>query len=295
MKTKILLLLLLFLIFGGFLASKFLILDNQNAFGRLKVTASPDAEVFINNVPLGKTPYEDKYKVGEYLVKLIPEKSATETASWQSKINIYKNALTYVNRELGSTDVTSAGEIFTITKMPKSPDKKDTGEIYVETDPTGAIVSLDNDEKGVASLILSDVLKGDHELSISMPGFFRRTQKVNVTEGYRINAQFKLALDESSMPKTASPSPQLTPSDKGPTPKEATSSATTKKIVVIIGETPTGFLRVRAEPTISASESAQVKPGETYDYLEEQDGWFKIKLPTLTGWVYSQYATKEEK
>ncbi len=293
MKTKLLLLFLLLLIFGGFIGSKFFILDKENTFGKLKIISSPATEVFIDNVPVSSTPYENKYKVGEYLIKLIPDKGATDTASWQGKINIYKNALTYVNRELGNSDITSAGEIFTITKMDKKPKNDTVGEIYVETEPTGAIVYLDNDEKGVAPLILADVLKGDHELSVFMPGFFRRTQKVNVTSGYRVNAQFKLALDASSAPKVASPSPKLsiTPDVKG----EATKSATTKKTTILIKDTPTGFLRVRSEPSISAEEVIQVKPGETYEFLEESDGWYKIRFDTnKSGWVYSQYATKVE-
>jgi hypothetical protein len=78
-------------------------------------------------VAIGKTPFEDKLKVGEYLLKLIPEGNATDTASWQGKINIYKNTLTFVNRELGSSDVTSAGEIFTAVKMKKKPSNPNYG------------------------------------------------------------------------------------------------------------------------------------------------------------------------
>ena len=63
--------------------------------------------------------------------------------------------------------------------MEKSP-RGNTGEIEVETEPTGAIVYLDNDDKGVAPLILTDVPSGTHELSVFLPGFSRRTQKINI-------------------------------------------------------------------------------------------------------------------
>src|SRR3990167_5618823 len=117
MKGKLILLTLLLLGFGVFVFVKFYILDKQNAFGRIKIVSSPVASVFVDNLAVGKTPFEQKYKVGEFLLKLIPEGTATDTASWQGKVKVYKNALTYVNRELGSSDVTSAGEIFTTTKM----------------------------------------------------------------------------------------------------------------------------------------------------------------------------------
>lgn len=293
MKAKLILLLILILLFAGFVVLRFFILDQQNVYGKLKAISSPTATVFVNNVATGKTPFVDKYKVGEYILKLIPEGTSTETASWNGKIQIYKNALTYVNRELGSSDITSAGEIFTTTKMEKPPKSGGYGEIYVETEPQGAIVTLDNDEKGVASVILSDVLRGDHELSVYMPGFFRRTQKINVDTGYRVNAFFKLAIDQSQ--KTPAPKPEN---------KEATLSAqATGTKFVVIKDTPQGWLRVREDASIDASESAKVRPGERYEYLDEKSRWYKIKFNGNTaglvsgsfteGWVSGEYSSKE--
>lgn len=290
MKSKLVLLLVLILLFAGFVIVKFFVMDKQNSYGKLKIISSPTASVFINNMVIGKTPFEDKYKVGEYLLKLIPEGTATETASWNGKINVYKNALTYVNRELGSSDIFSAGEIFTTQKMPEPPKNSNSGEIYIETEPQGAIVTLDSDEKGVAPLVLQDVTRGDHELSVFMPGFFRRTQKINVDSGYRVNASFKLALDQSQK--------QLADVEK-----ESTSSAKSEKTMVTINNNPQGWLRVREDATINATEAAKVKIGEKFEFLEEKPGWFKIKFNgnkdsleegTFTeGWVSSEYATKE--
>lgn len=286
MKGKLILLTLLLFGFGAFVVVRFFILDNQNAFGRIRIVSSPVSSVFVDNLAVGKTPFEQKYKVGEYMFKLIPEGTATDTASWQGKVKIYKNALTYVNRELGSSDVTSAGEIFMTSKMKKSPKNGDFGEIYVETEPQGAIVHLDNDEKGVSPLILSDVLKGDHELSVFMPKFLRRTQKINVDPGYRVTAEFKLAIDLSQ---------KSTESSKITGGKESTASAKPKKISIVVKDTPTGFLRVREEPSVTASEEARVKPGDTFSLIEEQSGWYKVEYEKgKEGWVYSQYADKKE-
>jgi hypothetical protein len=286
MKSKLAFLLVLAAVFLAFVGVRFFVLGQQNVNGRLKIISSPTASVFVNNLAVGKTPYEDKYKVGEYIVKLIPEGNATETASWQGKVRIYKNALSYVNRELGSSDITSGGEVFTTTKMETSPKSGGYGEIYIETEPQGAIVNLDNDEKGVAPLILSDVLKGEHEISVYMPGFFRRTQKINIDPGFRVNAFFKLAIDQSQ--KTLAPTG--IPEDK----KEATASASTGKTMIVINETPTGWLRVREEPSITASEAARVKPGEKFELLDEDDGWYKIEYEKeKEGWISGEYATKE--
>lgn len=295
MKKKLILLGILLLIFAGIIGFRYFMWDTQNTYGRLKIVSSPSAGIFIDNLGIGKTPYEDKYKVGEYLIKLIPEGDATTTASWQGKVKIYKNSLTYVNRELGATDINSAGEVFTVTAMESKPSDSNYGEIYVESDPTGAIVYLDNDEKGVAPLVLADVNKGDHELSVFMPGFFRRTQKINIDPGYRVNASFKLAIDQNQRP---TPTPQASESASLSNSKESSSSATSKstagKESLIVNDTPTGFLRVRSEPTVNASESAQVKPGEKYTILDEKSGWYKINYEQgKEGWVSGQYVTKQ--
>ncbi|MCL4374343.1 PEGA domain-containing protein [Patescibacteria group bacterium] len=295
MKGKLILLFVLLLLFAGFVAARFLWLNNkQNELGQLRITASPEASVFMDNVAIGKTAFDSQYKVGEYLLKLIPEGTATETASWQGKIKIYKNTLTVVNMELGSSDVTSAGEIFTATKMKQPPKNSNYGEVMVETDPQGAIVYLDNDEKGVAPVVLSDVTRGDHELSVFMPGFFRRTQKVNVTAGYQVSAKFKLAIDPSQMPKVAETNAGDKTASASAGSSSSSSSAAAGSTTIVIKDTPTGFLRVRAEPSVEASEEAQVKPGDKFTLLDEQSGWYQIKYDGKnTGWISGQYAEKQ--
>lgn len=292
MRGKLSLLLILVLLFVGFVTVRFFILDKQNEYGKIKIISSPTASIFLNSTLIGKTPFEDKYKVGEYLLKLIPETSATDTASWNGKINVYKNALTYVNRELGSSDIASAGEIFTTTKMTKKPLSADVGEIYVETEPQGAIITLDNDEKGVAPAVMENVARGDHELSVFMPGFFRRTQKVNVDPGYRVNAAFKLAIDQSSSFANIA-------DDKS---KTSSSSASTKTYIKIKSNEQ-GWLRVRMDASVDATEEAKIKTGGRYEFLDEKPNWYKIKFngnstelvsgSFTDGWVSSEYSSKE--
>jgi len=289
MKNKLMLLLILVVLFAGFVFIRYFIFDKSNEYGKLNIISSPEASIFINNTIIGKTPYDDKYKIGEYLLKLIPEGTSTETASWNGKIKVYKNAMTYVNRELGSSDITSAGEVFTTEKIDSATRNDPYGEVYVETEPQGAIVTLDSDEKGTAPLILSSVLKGEHELSVYMPGFFRRTEKINVDSGYRVNASFKLALDPT----------QQKLEDKT---KVSSDSAKTNATVTI-GANEQGWLRVRIDSSIDATEEAKVKVGEKYELLDEKTGWYKIKFNDNNdglvsgqfneGWISSEYSTKE--
>ncbi len=296
MKKKLVLLLILVIVFLGYVGVRFFVLSRQDVYGQIKVTSTPPTSVFLDNAAIGKTPFEQKLKKGEYLLKLIPDRTATQTASWQGKIQIYTNALTYVNRELGATDIDSAGEIFSVIKMEHAPTNPNYGEIYVDTDPQGAIVNLDNDEKGVASLVMSDVLKGDHELSVYLPGFLRRTQKINVEAGYRVNASFKLAIDENqkSVTDLINQAKKESTSSASITP---TSSGQVEVIILDTGYPPdqaVHWLRVRSEPSVTASESGKVNSGDKFPLIDEKEGWYEIKYNGVdTGWVYSQFAQKQ--
>lgn len=59
---------------------------------------------------------------------------------------------------------------------------------------------------------------------------------------------------------------------------------------VTIGQTPTGWLRVRNTP--SGSEVAKVNPGEKYNVLDKKGKWMLIEYEeNKTGWISSQYTT----
>ena len=68
----------------------------------------------------------------------------------------------------------------------------------METEPQGAIVTLDGDEKGVAPALMENVIEETMSYLFLCRDFFRRTQKINVDAGFRVNAAFKLAIDQSS-------------------------------------------------------------------------------------------------
>jgi uncharacterized protein YgiM (DUF1202 family) len=127
--------------------------------------------------------------------------------------------------------------------------------------------------------------------------------KVKLTAGFKLIASLKLALSTTSSTSEATASAQLTgggtpaPTIK-PGTKTATSSATTAdpaKPFVTIKDTPTGFLRVRADASSSASESGRVNPGEKYHVYDEKNSWYQIMYDgSNKGWISGTYATKTE-
>lgn len=280
MNKKAILIVLIFLavlIFGGYK-----LLSSRSGVSGLKVLSTPTASIFLNDKLLGKTPYDDKYSSGEYILKLIPEGISSQTVSWQGKVILNPQVLTYVNRDLGTSELTSAGEILTLEKISGS-----AAQLAVISQPDGATVILDGAEKGNTPLPASEITSGDHEVAVSSPGFTTRTVRISAVTGYKLTVNIQLAL---------APGAEATPTSS------VTSSSTTiaktsevAKPYVLIKDTPTGFLRVRVAPSLSATEAAQVKPGGKYPFVDSKEGWYQITYEKdKNGWISGSYATKVE-
>ncbi|HRN69853.1 MAG TPA: PEGA domain-containing protein [Candidatus Woesebacteria bacterium] len=292
MKKKLLIIIGLVVIFIVFIFVRFFWLDRQNASGKIKILSSPAATVFIDNVAVGKTPYEiNNQKVGEYTIKLIPDEADKKTVTWEGKIPVYNNTLTYVGRELGTSELTSAGEMLTVVKMEQKPEGN-TGEVLIETEPAGAIIYLDNDEKGVAPLKLDDVPTGDHELAVYLPGFFRRALRIKVEKGYQVKANFKLALDQShkSLEAELEAARKVASDEAKKKEEESASKATANSSNTIeILDTEVGYLNVRSKASVSGDIVTTVNPGDQFEYEEEENGWYKITTDDGSGWVSGDY------
>lgn len=311
---KILILILGVVILGG---GGLLLVKSRLGEGQgqaiLRVDANPTATIFLDGRDVGKTPYEDKVAPGEYTVKLIPESTVASIVSWEEKVRLTPNLLTYINRDLGESEVTSAGEVLTLEKIADN----DT-QIAVITTPDGATITLSGEEKGTAPQVLEGIEPGNYDLTVATSGYTSRTVKVKTTGGYKLTAAFQLALagepsaspaptpigeGPSSTPKatpktTVKASPKATPkasSEPGASASPKTKASPPAKPYVEILDTPTGFLRVRKEPSTSAEELARVGPGEFYPLLDEESGWYKIEYESdKEGWISGQYAEKFE-
>lgn len=279
--------------------------------GVLKVNSQPVAGIYLDDKHIGKTPYEDKFADGEYTIRLVPESSVTSVVPWQGRINVKQNLLTYINADLSDSEFTSAIDVLWLEKVSSR-----NSEIAVTTDPDGATITLDGETKGVSPLALSNILGGDHTLLLSSPGFLSRQLKVKTHVGYKLVATLKLALSTGAVDTSPIASPSVEPIVTLPATISATvrtSPTVTQKITpsisispnqqtsvpekpyIIILDTPTGFLRVRSQPTTKNSEEiGRVKPGEKYHVLKfDESNWYEINFSgTSSGWVSGQYAQK---
>lgn len=262
--------------------------------GVLKVASNPTASVFLDNKHVGRTPVETKVTSGDYTIRLVPETTTQALASWQGSIKITPDILTYVNANLAESEFTTSVETMWLEKITSK-----LAEVAVRTNPDGAMASIDGETKGITPISIPNITAGDHALAIVSSGFLSRNIKIKTTAGYKLNAIVKLALSGESPEASPSPTPVVgtpTPSSKTtPTPTKTASTIDPTKPFVTIKDTPTGFLRVRMEPSTSASEAARINPGEKYHIEDEKTGWYQIKYDAKNlGWISGQYATKTE-
>lgn len=289
MKRKLAFLLLLVALLLGVVGIVKLIRGRSVREGEIRVESTVSAGIFLNDKHLGRTPYKDKVAAGDYTIKLVPEGTTPQLAAWQGSITIGPNLLTYVNATLSESELSTAVDVLWLEKISaKNP------ELSVTTNPDGATVLVDDATRGITPLSLADITTGDHTVTVTSPGFLTRTLKIKITPNYRVIATIKLALSPGgAATPTITPTPALSASGK-----TATSSAGTPdpvKPFVIVKDTPTGFLRVRMEPSTSATESGRVKPGEKYHIEESKGGWYQIKYSGQnTGWISGQYAERVE-
>ena len=262
------------LIFSGII----FFLSQNKGKGALQVTSVPSSKVYLNNKLLGQTPLcecdlKTMIAVGDYTVKLVPVEGNLQP--FEQAITISSKVLTVVDRTFGPQGLGS-GSIISLTPIS---DKKDA-QIATISFPDTTEVFLDSNLEGQTPLLLKNITESDHELKLTKEGYKDKIIRIRTVLGYKLDSLIFLGIDPNVATASAA--------------QIASSSATVLSVVkILILQTPTGFLRVRDQASLGGVEIAQVKPGETYPLLEEQTGWYKIKVNDKEGWISSQYAQKQ--
>jgi len=286
MKTKgiiIIVVVLALVLVGLIVKSKFF---GRQGPGALQISTTPQATVFLDGTQAGITPYfDDQIKSGEHTVKLVPELSGENLTSWEGKVTLLPGILTSIKRTFAANDSESSGEIITLEKAGR----KDQSSLAVISIPDQAVVKLNGEPKGFTPLSLEDLAPADYQITISSSGYEEKTVAAHTIGGYKLIVNVKLA-------QTMEGIEEATPSGEEEEEAEAESESETEatppsKPYVKVKDTPTGFLRVRLGSSTSATETAQIKPGEMYPYLDEEDnGWYKIEYEEdEEGWVSGVY------
>lgn len=221
-----------------------------------------EATVFINNIEVGKTPYEAKnMDIGEYVVKI--EKNG---AFWEGKVRLNPGTVTFINRDLASDSASSAGEVLTLEKGKG---------LTLISNPSDAEVEIDGKKTGKTPLTI-ETETGDHTILVSRQNYLNRSIRANLPSDFNLTIALDLGLLEVDLTSVTTPAITQTPE-------------------VVVKNTPTGFLRVRDKPSLSGKEITQVKPGDKLILLEELGAWDRVRLSDQTeGFVSTAYVEKVE-
>lgn len=269
--TPIILALLVFLGFSFFL--------NRNlGKGGLQVTSNPKSQVFLNGKLIGTTPLSKRESsqmlpVGDYTIRLVPEDNSL--LPFEEKIKITKSVLTVVDRTFGK-GLSSEGSIITLSPLSD----KGALELLVLSFPDNVEVRVDNNLIGTTPLLSKALTESDHEIKFLKDGYREKSIRIKMVAGYKLTVVAFLGVNPAAL--NLSPTAEVFP------------SATPAVLRIVILQTPTGFLRVRESNSLNSPEVTRVNPGEIFDLLDEQNGWFEIKLKDgKTGWISNQYAQKQ--
>lgn len=277
MKKWFLLVFIAFLVIGGTLIVRSRLLKEKQTAG-LQVSSEPRATIFLAGSHLGQTPFENKdLKQGEFLLKLVPDSETLNPL--EQKIKLNPGVLTVVKHKFAENEEFSSSEILTLEPLVN----KKLISLAIISTPSGALIKIDGITRGFTPISLEDITEGSHLISLSLPGYLEKEIKAKTILGHKLIIEAKLAKEEVE-------TEEATPSAKEEEKEEF------KKPYVEIKDTPTGWLRVRMEPTTTATEAAKVKPGEKYKFLETTEtGWHKIEYEEgKEGWISGKYAIKHE-
>lgn len=247
------------------------------------IESTPVAMVYIDGTEVGRTPYESTQKPGEVVVKLVPDSFDIPLAPYETKVNLIAGVQTVIKRSFGETEETSSGEIISFEKIDKNQ-----VSLAVVSIPDSAELLIDGSERAFTPHRTTAILPGVHSLILKTDGYQEKGVDVRTHQGYKLTAVVKLA-------KIAKDQEVQEESQKE-TGEEAADETKYGKIKIL--STPTGFLRVRNEPSTLGKEVGTIKPDETYDLLEtdQKTGWYKIKFvhesleEETEGWISNQYA-----
>lgn len=251
----------------------------------VSLNSFPKAKVFIDNKEAGSTPYEnDNIAAGEITLKLVPE--ASYSASFEKKLTLNPDTLTIVNWEFDIDTEKTAGDMIYLEKTGL----RDKAGLEIICQPDACTVTVDGEMRGFTPLNLEDIGEGGKKITISHPGYKTREVIAKTIKNYRLVVETKLA--KEVIAEETEEEEEATVSAEKTVKKEDVSL---EKPYVVIKETPTGWLRVRMEPSTVATEAAKVDPGDKFPFLDEENGWYKIEYKEgKNGWISGQYAEKYE-
>ncbi len=104
-----------------------------------------------------------------------------------------EDVLTNSVPSIASKIAASAGKPVTaVTKTPSAPQVPSTGSLHIQTDPTGARISVDNADMGLTPFTKDSIGTGKHAIKIQLDGYDGVESNITVSAGVTANKNFSL-------------------------------------------------------------------------------------------------------
>jgi hypothetical protein len=262
--------------------------DKEGSENTIRIISEPsDATVYIDGSEVGKTPFSSAAITnGDYELRISRE--GYESVS--SRINIQKGYTLNVSAKLFPFPVTPIVQMF------------EGSENLYSISLSNPLVTTDT-QSWVKGIIYRNTTRGINIDNVGLNkeklfdyfidykgGIFDVNGKAVVTQedfqrlkDLRRGAYLGATELGNGLTEEAKEALEKLSSAGIETPTETNKIATIKT-------TPLGWLRVREEPSLNGTELTRVNTGNTYNVLEETEGWVKIRVSnTIDGWVSSTY------
>ena len=177
------------LILIGLLAIVYFGIGLVKSYLKIGASSSLSAELFfgeggiyVNDELLGPLPYNsDEITAGDNKVTV-----KGNGVEYEVSLNFAPNSEVVLKRDLGVSQSFSGGQNFWL-------ETADSDIILsVISEPKGAEVLIDGTRVGSTPYSSSDLVPGDYELQVSLPGYESQKARIEVTNGYRLNSSVSL-------------------------------------------------------------------------------------------------------
>ncbi len=243
------------------------------------VSDPPSALVFIDDAQVGKTPYSSSVLIpGEYDLRV--EKEGFE--SQMARIKVEKDHKLNVSVKLFLAPMPSKLSLVSGSKM-----------VYdLSSDSNDLILDVPS---WVSGIIYWNKTRESNPVKFSY--FLDYLGSIYTSDGKGIVDKSKISLKEGEMVGYLGRK-----SDNGVTAQALSSAEMLTGIDIVsvrkakVLQTPTGWLRLRSEPNLSATEVGRVNTGDEVFIIEDKGEWKKIRTADgKEGWAYSSYLSEIKK
>ena len=220
------------------------------------------AVYFYNNVAYQVTPPTAAEQVSVTLTDGIGVVASDAIHLFGDNATLHFSAPGFISRTV-EIDATNNAELLLIEMMAEplpvvvTPPPVIVGAIDINSEPVGATVEIDGDDKGVTPIKISSLTGGAHRLRISLPGYQTIEEEITVTDEHKnFTRDYRLKTKQTTVQIRATPSGGILRVNGVVT--DAKSLSLTSGQTHILRYQKTGYLAQTRELKVTANESSPI-------------------------------------